>query len=86
MFDLDKIKKAKEAYPTFAYSIVENRISGKIHMDDSNQSALIGTESGIFVVVGDPTNNGIQSLLLEIHESRKKGTTFTVRLPIHPKI
>ncbi len=72
----------KETYPTFAYSILENYITGQIYIDDSNKTALIGTDSGIFVVTGDQINNGFHSLFLEIYENRKnENKRFTLFSP-----
>jgi RimJ/RimL family protein N-acetyltransferase len=74
--------KDKETYPTFAYSILHNYIPGQIYMDELEKTALIGTNSGIFVVAGDEMNNGFQSLLLEIYKSRKnENKRFTLFSP-----
>ncbi|MGQ3480109.1 GNAT family N-acetyltransferase [Paenibacillus sp. TY11] len=55
--------------PTFAYSVLDNYITGEIVVDES--SALIGTSSGIYVVVGDVKNDNFLDLLMNKFKSRK---------------
>ncbi|UFU01147.1 GNAT family N-acetyltransferase [Radiobacillus kanasensis] len=72
----------KETYPTFAYSILENYIPGQVFIEDSNRTALIGTNSGIFVVIGDPMNTSFNRFLVEILERRtKENKRFTLFSP-----
>ncbi|WDH95466.1 GNAT family N-acetyltransferase [Paenibacillus urinalis] len=54
--------------PTFAYSVLDNYITGEIVADES--SALIGTSSGIYVVVGDEKNDNFLDLLMNKFRSR----------------
>lgn len=71
-----------ESIPTFAFAIIDNHISGKIYMDESEKTVLIGTDSGIFFVAGDETNNGFHRLFLEIYNSRKnENKRFTLFSP-----
>ncbi|WP_251553679.1 hypothetical protein [Neobacillus muris] len=46
---------SQAVYPTFAYSVIDQYIPGQIYLNNIETSALIGTESGIFTVAGDPT-------------------------------
>lgn len=55
-------------YPTVAYSVLDRYIDGDIIVDKS--SALIGTSSGIYTVVGDETNDDFASRLL--HEFKRR--------------
>ncbi|MDQ0198246.1 hypothetical protein [Neobacillus ginsengisoli] len=64
--------KNNEMYPTFTYSLLDNFISGQVYMDGSDKSALIRTDSGIFVVAGEQINNNFHNLILEIYEDRNK--------------
>ncbi|OCA90626.1 hypothetical protein A8F94_01740 [Bacillus sp. FJAT-27225] len=69
-------------YPTFAYSVLEKVVHGELYMDDSNKTALIGTDSGIFVGVGEPKSNRFLKLITEIFESRKiENKRFTLFSP-----
>lgn len=61
----------KQTYPTFVYSVLDKFIKGQTFMDDSNRTALIGTEPGIFVVVGDRNNSSFNSFLSDFFVSRK---------------
>ncbi|MFS0892541.1 GNAT family N-acetyltransferase, partial [Peribacillus frigoritolerans] len=54
--------KDNETYPTFAYSVLNNYIPGKVYMDELKKIVLIGTDSGIFIVGGDEMNNGLDSI------------------------
>lgn len=55
-------------YPTFAYSVLDHYIAGDIIVDKS--SALIGTSSGIYTVVGDETNDDFAPMLM--HEFKRR--------------
>ncbi|WP_405109630.1 GNAT family N-acetyltransferase [Paenibacillus sp. FSL K6-1217] len=57
-----------KSYPTFSYSVFDRYIAGDIIIDKS--SALIGTSSGIYTVVGDETNDDFASRLL--HEFKRR--------------
>ncbi len=63
--------KNNETYPTFAYSVLNNYITGQVYMDELNKTVLIGTDSGIFIAGGDEMNTGLDSIFLEIFRSRK---------------
>lgn len=56
-------------HPTFAYSILDQYITGEVDVDAG--SALIGTSSGIYVVVGDERNAHFLDLLLHKFKSRR---------------
>lgn len=74
--------KETVSYPTFAYSIVNQYIPGQIHMDEWQKSALIGTNSGVFVVAGDEKNTDFHQILLDVYESRKlENKRFTLFSP-----
>lgn len=55
--------------PTFAYSVLDNYITGEIVIDEC--SALIGTSAGIYVVVGNEKNDKFLDLLMVKFKSRK---------------
>lgn len=55
-------------FPTFAYSVLDSYIDGDIIVDKS--SALIGTSSGIYTVVGDETNDDFAPMLM--HEFKRR--------------
>lgn len=59
-----------KSYPTFAYSVLDRYIAGDITIDKS--SALIGTSSGIYTVVGDETNDDFASRLMREFKRREK--------------
>ncbi|WP_273123782.1 GNAT family N-acetyltransferase [Bacillus weihaiensis] len=67
--------------PTFAYSVVEERIKGQIHYDSLGQAAIIGTSSGIFFLVGDEKNSQVSEILLKLYEEQamlnKRFTLFS---------
>lgn len=44
-------------------------------MDESEKTVLIGTDSGIFFVAGDETNNGFHRLFL-VYNSRKNENSY----------
>lgn len=56
------------SYPTFAYSVLDRYIDGDIIIDKS--SALIGTSSGIYAVMGDEANDDFASRLM--HEFKRR--------------
>lgn len=69
-------------YPTFSYSILDHHIPGEILIDDLEKTALIGTNSGIFVVAGDENNRHFDHLLLEVFTNRKReNKRFTLFSP-----
>lgn len=69
-------------YPTFVYSVLDKVIKGKVFIDDSNRTALVGTDSGIFVVVGDTNNNRFNFFLSEYFVGRKnENKRFTLFSP-----
>ncbi|MHA7963244.1 GNAT family N-acetyltransferase [Paenibacillus sp. CAU 1782] len=55
--------------PTFAYSVLDNYIAGELVVDEC--SALIGTSSGIYVVVGNEKNDNFSDFLIDKFKSRK---------------
>lgn len=57
-----------KSYPTFAYSVLDRCIAGDIIIDKS--SALIGTSSGIYAVIGDETNDDFAPMLM--HEFKRR--------------
>lgn len=64
------IKENKASiYPTFAYSVLDDYIHGEIFIDE--YSALIGTSSGIYAVVGNENSEHFLSLLMNKFKSRK---------------
>ncbi|MEE3953450.1 GNAT family N-acetyltransferase [Peribacillus frigoritolerans] len=74
--------KDKETYPTFAYSVLNNYIPGQVYMDELKKTVLIGTDSGIFIVGGDEMDKGLDSIFLEIFNSRKNDNKrFTLFSP-----
>lgn len=71
-----------ETYPTFTYSVLEGYIPGRVYMGESKRSALIGTESGIFVVAGEQNNSDFHHSVLEIYKDRKReNKRFTLFSP-----
>ncbi|MEK3713841.1 GNAT family N-acetyltransferase [Paenibacillus sp. FSL R7-0333] len=57
-------------FPTFAYSVLDRYIDGDIIIDKS--SALIGTSSGIYAVMGDETNDDFALMLMHEFKRREK--------------
>jgi hypothetical protein len=62
--------KNDEKIPTFAYAIVDQIIPGSILMDEWEKAALIGTHSGIYVVIGDEKSKAIHRLLVDMYKKR----------------
>lgn len=58
-----------QVLPTFAYSVLDNYIAGDIVSDEG--SLLIGTNSGIYVAVGDEQNDHFSDLLVQTFMQRK---------------
>ena len=66
-----------EVLPVFALSVLEELITGEIIQQ--NNSSLISTSSGIFVVSGEPNNAFLNHTILPIYESKKqKNERFTL--------
>ncbi|MFD1739219.1 GNAT family N-acetyltransferase [Bacillus salitolerans] len=68
--------------PTLADSIISNYIDGNLYMDTTENAALLGTKSGIYLLAGDSTNTEIHRLLVELfEESKQKHKRFTLFSP-----
>ena len=66
-----------EVLPVFAHSVLEELITGEIIQQ--NNSSLINTSSGIFVVSGRPDIDFIEHAILPIYENKKrKNERFTL--------
>lgn len=69
-----------QVLPTFAYSVLDNYIAGDIVSDEG--SLLIGTNSGIYVAVGDEQNDHFSDLLVQIFMQRTNSNQrFTLFSP-----
>ena len=75
------IEESKDhVLPTFAYSVLDNYITGDIVIDEG--SLLIGTSSGIYVAVGNEQNDNFSDLLIQIFMKRKNSDQrFTLFSP-----
>ncbi|QDQ02680.1 GNAT family N-acetyltransferase [Lysinibacillus fusiformis] len=82
--DFDKtinlIENNVKTVPTFAYSVLNNYISGVVYADSKNpETILIGTESGIYFVAGKEDNQEFNDFLRELYSQRKnKEFRFTL--------
>lgn len=82
--DFDKtknfIENSVKTVPTFAYSVLNNYISGVVYADSKNpETILIGTESGIYFVAGNENNQEFNEFLCELYRQRKnKELRFTL--------
>ncbi|WP_042457062.1 GNAT family N-acetyltransferase [Neobacillus dielmonensis] len=66
------MKKAKQSvYPTFVYSVLDQYIPGKIYLTKSETSAIMGTGSGIYAVIGDVRDQDGERLLAGLFQSRQ---------------
>lgn len=80
--DAKKLLKKEATYPTFVYSVLDNFITGQIHMDESRRTMIIGTDSGLFFVEGDIENSAFNNLLLDIYMTKKReNKRFTLFSP-----
>ncbi|WP_238654944.1 GNAT family N-acetyltransferase [Paenibacillus piscarius] len=67
-------------HPSFAYSVLDHYIAGEAIVDGC--SALIGTSSGIYAVVGDEKNVHFMDLLMDKFKSRRTANQrFTLFSP-----
>lgn len=75
------IEESKDhVLPTFAYSVLDNYITGDIVSDEG--SLLIGTSSGIYVAVGNEQNANFSDLLVRMFMHRKNSNQrFTLFSP-----
>ena len=74
--DFDKVNglltKGK-VIPTFAYSVLNHYIRGAVYADSSTpKTVLIGTDSGVYFVVGEVNNQDFNDFLLKLYDQRKK--------------
>ncbi|MGE7090576.1 GNAT family N-acetyltransferase [Lysinibacillus sp. NPDC048646] len=82
--DFDKtinlIENNVKTVPTFAYSVLNNYMSGVVYADSKNpETILIGTESGIYFVAGKENNQEFNEFLCELYNQRKnKELRFTL--------
>ncbi|MDQ0220658.1 GNAT family N-acetyltransferase [Peribacillus cavernae] len=75
-----KIKEKKENCPTFAYSVLDGYIRGKVYADSNFlKTVLIGTNSGIYFVAGEINNLDFNNFLFELHrQSKVEKSRFTL--------
>lgn len=68
--------------PTFCYSVLNRMIPGVVYADNSKcpKSALVGTKSGIYFIVGDETNHTFNHSFqaFYIHQAQEKRARFTL--------
>ncbi|MCA1057667.1 GNAT family N-acetyltransferase [Rossellomorea aquimaris] len=68
-----------ETCPTFAYAVIENIIEGTVRADraDCPATVLIGTNSGIYFIVGNEQNSAFNRSFRDFHQ-QNKGFRFTL--------
>ena len=72
-------EKIKEA-PTFVFSVLDNIIKGTVLAGSTNyESLLIKTDSGLFYVTGQPSDESFLENIVSIYEeSVNQGNRFTL--------
>lgn len=69
--DFEKVKNFLHESPSFVYAVLEQIIPGFVYTDSSNKNTfLIGTNSGIFYIIGDESNSYFNNALLELYRNR----------------
>lgn len=59
--------------PTFVLSVLNQYICGTVYADSSTSgTVLIGTESGVFFVIGNEDNHHFNDCLFDLYSQRKK--------------
>ena len=58
--------------PVFAQAVVENVIEGVVYTDPySAECMLVGTDSGIYFLLGNEPNESLNEFLSELYRKRK---------------
>lgn len=75
--DFDKVRIGLEGrvkiLPTFVLSVLNEYIFGTVYADSSTpKTILIGTESGVFFVIGNEDNHHFNDCLFDLYSQRKK--------------
>lgn len=69
--------------PLFVHGVLNQTIPGTVYTDeDSQQAFLIGTQSGLFFVMGNPARRAFNQALLSLYRDRiRRGDRFTLFSP-----
>ncbi len=67
------LEDKEKILPTFVLSVLDQHIRGTVYADSvTPQTALIGTESGVYFVVGNENNHDFNDYLFDLYNQRKK--------------
>lgn len=67
------LEDKEKILPTFVLSVLDQHIRGTVYADSvTPQTALIGTESGVYFVVGNENNHDFNDYLFDLYNQRKR--------------